>query len=440
MRESVIPAPQVRWHAAIDASSWNVPLYAADGRLYGADLTTTFARDAVTGRMLWESDFSGSLDAVGEHVAYQADFQCVRAVDLRDGAELWFRDLSKDRLKAPREVVRGPVRLPRRNESRYVDALHETADGTLVVQCGGAVFALDRATGGLRWGRRHGHWSTYAAVPDRAGPVLFFRRYPVKVVALDPGTGETVWKGEYQPLGRQGERLLVAEGRDRALDVVDGAGGRLTRHTFASPPTDYVGTFDRIRIAMTSEHVLVASGASGRPSWAAPTRLPHTAEGVTTCLVDGVVYVWDHLGVTRAFDAADGTLRWSGDSPWQGLSGRRGSRVRVTVDEDVVVLTADGGHVAVLDRGDGCPLWAWVDPDSSPQTPPPRVAVDRTGVYVVTEDRLLAFETPRHEPHHERVSAEERAAPRRRVVGMEPALRRTHRLTADPRLRGKARS
>ncbi|NUS58840.1 MAG: PQQ-binding-like beta-propeller repeat protein, partial [Streptomycetaceae bacterium] len=295
-------------------------------------------------------------------------------------------------------------------------------------------FALDRATGELRWGRRHGHWSAYAAVPDRAGPVLFFRRYPVTVVALDPGTGESVWKGEYEPLGRQGRRLLVADGGGHALDVVDGAGGRLTRHTFASPPTDYVGAFDGIRIAMTSERVLVASGASGRPSWSAPTRLPDTAEGVTTCLVDGVVYVWDHLGAIRAFDAADGSLRWSGGSPWQGLSGRSGRRVRATVDEAVVVLTADGGHVAVLDRGDGCPLWAWVDPDSSPDARPPRVAVDHSGVYVATHDKLFAFDTPRHEPH---ASPGDVAAPRRRVVAMEPALRRTHRLTADPRLRRK---
>lgn len=435
MRETAIPAPRVRWQASLNGSSWGIPLYAADGRVYGADLATTFARDAATGRVVWEGDFSGSLDAAGEHIAYQGDFRGVRAIDLRDGAELWFRDLSKDRLQAPREVVRGPLRLPRRNESRYVETLHEMADGTLVVLCGGAVFALDGATGALRWGRRHGHWSTYAGVPDRASPVLFARRYPSKVVALDPSTGAAVWTEQYTPLGRRGEQLLVADGSGDALDVVDGATGQQTRHAFALPPHDYVGTSDGIRIATTSDHVLVASSASGRPLWSAPTRLPHTDDGVGTRIADGVVYAWDHAGTVRAFGAADGALLWSAESPWGSLPGLLSREVRLTVDENVVALTARGGHAAVLDRGDGCPLWAWVDPDSSPAASPPRVAVDRTSVYMATHDHLYAFDTPRHAPH---ASTGEADAPRRRVVALEPPLRRTHRLTANPHLRTKA--
>lgn len=443
MRQHAIAAPQTRWHAALHGFSWDSSLYAADGRVFGTGLSETFARDAATGRVVWEEDFSGSFDAVGEHVAYQSDFHSIRAVDLRDGTELWFRELRKARLRPPREVAREPLRLPRRNGSRYVESVHEMADGTLVVVCGDAVFGLDAGTGERLWGRRTSHWSMYAGVPDRAGPVLFVRDYPRRLVALDPGTGETLWSDRYAPMGRSGGGLLVTSGPGHVLFAFDGATGYRTSHRFGGPPHRYVGVAAGVRIALTLDHVLTASSAAGDPLWSSATHPMRPDDGVRARVRDGVVHTWDQQGTVCAFDAADGTPLWTAESPWGWERTYPERDVRITVEEGVVVVTAKGGHAAVLDRNDGCSLWAWVDIDSSPDAGAPAVAVDRTGVYLATHDHLFAFDTPVHKhpapapaPAPTASAADtDRGTARRHVVAMEPPLRRTHRLTADPRLR-----
>ncbi|MET7304909.1 PQQ-binding-like beta-propeller repeat protein [Embleya sp. NPDC005575] len=430
MKQSAIPVPQIRWQVLPKDLNRQPSLYAADGRVYGTLSGTTFARDAATGRVVWEKEFHGTLEAIGEHIGYQSDLRRARAIDLRDGAELWSRAL-RDRLR-PLYELGNPIRLPRRSGSRYISTLHETTDGTLIVLCQGAVFALDGTTGRLLWGRRNGHSITGSGLPDRAGPVVFARYHPTRMFALDVATGAMVWTKSYQPIGLRGERLLVTSSYGNALRVVDGATGEHTRYVFAADPFDYVGAYDDIRIAGTREHVLVASSASRGALWSTPIGLPQAHGRAQTHITDGVVHAWNDRGDVRAFDAGNGALLWSAESPWASLPILSHRRVNLIVDESVCVLTTDGGYVAALARTDGCPLWAWADPHASPDAGPPDVTVDRAGVYVATKRSLLAFDTPPHSHHTPPTT------PRpRRVVGMEPPLRRTHRLTTDPRLRDR---
>jgi outer membrane protein assembly factor BamB len=154
------------------------------------------------------------------------------------------------------------------------------------------------------------------------------------VLALDPATGERLWRSEPGEYGKTG-RLLARDGR-----------------VFAS-----------------GREVVALDAATGFLLWRQPLTDPaYVADAVD----ETTVYVGTRY-IVHAFDVATGTRRWAFDARQDWPLG--GALQGITVSGDTVYATGaktldpsrggQSGILVALDRRDGSLLWRWESPLSN---------------------------------------------------------------------------
>ncbi|WP_214401547.1 PQQ-binding-like beta-propeller repeat protein, partial [Pseudonocardia lacus] len=214
-----------------------------------------------TGRLRWRAqlEYIGAGPVAGPDLVYVGDLRTVRALDVGTGEPRWST--------------------PGDGEFRAALAL----DGATLVAANadGHVYALDAATGDLRWRRRVGDFTD--TDPVVAGGGVYALGVPADdssdtgdVVALDAGTGSRRWT--------------------RTVPV------RRRNPVHVSGDTVLVSTADAL---------LALDARSGSQRWSGALPEPGPAAAAA-----GTAYCGDATGAVHAFDLATGAALWTaGASP-----------------------------------------------------------------------------------------------------------------------------
>ncbi|MFR0358291.1 serine/threonine-protein kinase [Streptomyces sediminimaris] len=265
--------------------------------------------------------------------------------------------------------------------------------GELICGQAGVVFALDPADGGLLWRHLDGT-SSRSRPPELSGGLV----QPLpddsrRLVALDPASGRTRWRGTesgYSGLQRAGNMLLLT-GADGTVTGVDGASGR-TRwsHRVPGQSMPQFAAFPGSPLAYAANtsddsHTTVTAvdPATGDVRWTARLKgslKPVGASGGSVYFLAG-----DASGATRAVvrytPGSKAVRRMPLPVPRFG--------VRAATRGDIVYLLATGGALEALDLGAHRQLWHLETSVSRGSAP----AADGSHVFVTAADgRLLAVD------------------------------------------------
>jgi outer membrane protein assembly factor BamB len=280
-RASAAPAASARW--TYDTGAGVIRLAVAGGTVYvGSDDGTLDALGAVTGRLRWTyttAYAAESIPAVAGGTVYLSsdqsdDVGTVYALGAATGRLHWSytpRSWFSDVLGTGWEtfVLSGPA----------------VAGGTVYISGDGTVFALDAATGRLRW-----RYRTAGIVGS--GPAV---------------AGGTVY------VGGVGYRTTMY-GSDGGVYALDAATGRLrwrytTGDTVTSGPAVAGGT---VYVSDVVGQVYALDAATGSLRW---TRTIADAVESSPAVAGGTVYVSDVVGQVYALDAATGP--WDPPRRWR---------------------------------------------------------------------------------------------------------------------------
>lgn len=289
-------------------------------------------------------------------------------------------------------------------------------DTVLVAVVEGTLYALDRATGRVRWRWRPDGW--LAAAPVVSDGLVYVSPVvnqpdPAFVYALDVATGRLLWRTGLPETA--GQRLAVHG--DSLYAVIPNGGGlialdrrdraELWRQPLEGQPSSApVVTNDAVYLVCARSRfnpaawedvpddggalpdpyahsaVLVAVRAQdGAPHWERAIG----AEGVVTHAGEPVaageaIYVGASDGALYAFDATSGAARWRTQTGGDLLS-------TPTVMGDTVCVGASDGYVYALDTATGQERWR---------------TFTRTGMYTVASVRLLSIAVGEVHDAHDR--------------------------------------
>jgi outer membrane protein assembly factor BamB len=315
--------------------------------------------------------FEGGLQAAGDMLVGVAGGELLAYGT--DGAVRWRRRVDDDTTLAPAQSGKSPhdvlyaAAVLQRGATLFVLAAEQHQEGPNVP---GAIeiFALDAATGALRWRRPVGRrldagWDNDhlglagATLVAMATPGL--GTGPTQMFGLDTATGSLTWERTLDDAPGRNATML-ADGRDVVVTLPERQPSQGARWSILDPATGAdaaVASFDASTVGATmkdgvvyeilSEPAAIAVAArrahGGAPLWrSAPIahfadaaagggRIVAAADAVYTCTGDGVV---------RAFDGRTGALAWS----W-GLGACE--LVGVTEGGAVAVVGTDGAMTFV---------------------------------------------------------------------------------------------
>ncbi|QFG22780.1 PQQ-binding-like beta-propeller repeat protein [Actinomadura sp. WMMB 499] len=344
------PAPRASAPATAPPPAWtftpprpmsgtSIVLVAGDVVLWGGG-EDMYGVDARSGRRLWTQEKANA--AYSGNLARGSSFVVVGGV---------VGDFEDQRIMSIDARTGRTTNLPRPRAVSASSVLGVVGD-TVIVASPRNVWALDLATGEIRWHLSDHRWLSGAV--DRTG--LYLSTDP-SLAALDPATGRERWVRTWPASGdRDGASLDIAV-----------AGGRV------------FGNF--------GDTLQAVDTATGRPVWSRDT----DTQFDTVVPAGGDVIFKDE--VLRVYDQATGAPRWTlaGPEPFHGDPGH---------------LAADGGLVAAAfsdpagpSRGilvagtDGRALWTHRAPTGSQSGW--HVAVSGSSVFAADDERLYRFEARR---------------------------------------------
>ena len=169
------------WTSSLTIANGLVLFGGGDGFLYGVS--------AKAGSVLWRAKTGGrirSAPAVVDKRAYVASFDgCVYALDVATGRQIWHYDTEGARLKS------GDFGFDRRS----IQSSPAVSDGVVYVGArDGFIYAIDAATGTLRWRVDH-HISWINSSPAVDNDVLYAGSSDAHFLqAVDVTTGKELWK------------------------------------------------------------------------------------------------------------------------------------------------------------------------------------------------------------------------------------------------------
>ena len=305
--------------AAVSNSDWTqpggVPSHAMHNLALGSDVKRAFAVNAGRG-----SDSYGRLTAspiVAGGRVFILDSQAeVRAVQASDGADIWSRSL-----------------VPEDRSGRGAFGGGLAADGSRLyaTTAFGEVVALDPATGNEIW--RKPFESPIRGAPTVADGRLYFATVSNDVNAIDTADGSSLWR--YQGIGEQASIVaspspVVAEG----YVVVPQTTGELTAFRTDDGIPLWTETLTSLQPISSLANL---NDIAGRP-----------------VIADGTVYAIAHSGRLGAFMLATGEAVWA-----QEISGTQ----MPWVAGDYAFVIAGSASMAAVERKGGAVRWSVNLPD-----------------------------------------------------------------------------
>ena len=190
--------PEIQWSTKLgdpaDGKDGSSTVAVLGGRVFVLGTGHMYCLNADDGEVVWKVAFppSHSTPAVESGQVYvygtQGRFSCL---DASTGETVWSKEMHEDRW-APRPGAYGYAASPvLMNDYVLISARHD----------GGALIALDKRTGDVKWKALHrGHhgyafWSSPVLATIEQTPCIVWLTGP-SVVGLKPDSGETLWKYE----------------------------------------------------------------------------------------------------------------------------------------------------------------------------------------------------------------------------------------------------
>jgi outer membrane protein assembly factor BamB len=248
----------------------------------------------------------------------------------------------------------------------------------------GNLYALNAATGHLRWS----YDTRYAveSTPVLAGGTVYFGSFDHKVFALSAATGRLRWS--YSAQDAVVSSPAVAGGTvyfgsfDDKVYALDAANGRLRwSYTTGSPvfssPAVAGGT---VYIGSEDHKVYALDAANGHLRWSYTTRSPVFS---SPAVAGGTVYIGSEDHKVYALDAANGRLRWSYTTADYVDSSP-------VVAAGIVYIGSDDGRVYALNAASGRLRWYYTTGNSVIS----KLAVADNSVYTgSSDDTVYALNT-----------------------------------------------
>jgi outer membrane protein assembly factor BamB len=229
------------------------------------------------------------------------------------------------------------------------------------------VYALDAATGAVRWAYPTGNW-IYSS-PAVVDGTVYIGSYDHFVYALDAATGAVRWThrtGDWvtsSPAVVDG--VLYIGSKDHLVYALDAATGAVRwTHRTGAPIVSRPAVVDGVVYVGSEDHFLYAlDAATGAVRWTHRTGGPI---GSSAAVTGGVVYVGSDDFSVYALDATTGAVRWTHRTGGKVISSP-------AVAGGVVYVGSDDLSVYALDAATGAVRWthrtgAWAR--SSPRIAP----------------------------------------------------------------------
>ncbi|MGH7512102.1 MAG: PQQ-binding-like beta-propeller repeat protein [Gemmatimonadales bacterium] len=207
------------------------------------------------------------------------------------------------------------------------------------------VYALDRATGGLRWKTATGGRVT--STPVVAGGRVYLVSYDGRLYALDAGTGAVAWT-----FRTAGERRFTA--RHLHGFAPDAESMPDPFDIYLSSPVVWR---DLVVFGSGDGHVYGVDASSGRLRW---SYLTGDVVHASPAVAGGTVYIGSWDGWLYALDAAKGTLRWklrTGQD--DDIHNQVGFQSSAAVMDGVVYVGCRDAHLYAVDARTGARRWGY---------------------------------------------------------------------------------
>lgn len=318
----------VKWQFQTGARIVSSPVFAQGLVVVGSDDGQVYAFEAGSGRVRWRWATRGAVASsaavVDGRVHVLGDDGRVHTLDLRSGTPLWTFATGGERRFEARGLHGATPRTQTMADPYDVyKSSPAVVDGTLYVgSSDGHLYALDAASGALRWKQRTG--DVVHASPAVADGVVVVGSWDGRLYAFDAKTGAERWhfQAGVDPLmaNQQGFQSspAIAGGtvyvgcRDAHLYAVDLASGR-ERWRFSTGASWVVGSpavsSGRVYFGTSDSSLLHAlDAATGAPVW--QQALPSYT--FSSPVVAGDVLLIGQLnGSLQARELATGRLLWS---------------------------------------------------------------------------------------------------------------------------------
>ena len=233
---------ELRWRAEVGGAVGRLPLASADAVFLVTDSDVVAAFDRTTGEALWRyrreaaegfyvTEHAG-VTLAGDILVTGFTDGVVVALDPRDGSVLWERDTTSDL-----HVTSDTIRFTDVDTTPLV-----VGDTIFVASFAGGLYALERASGSVRWLRDD--LTGIVGIAAAPGDLLVLSSGDLGVVAVQRASGDRVWR---TPVGRGaptvpvviGDLVVVGESEGGLLGLTLGHGTEVSRiedaHGFAAP-------------------------------------------------------------------------------------------------------------------------------------------------------------------------------------------------------------
>jgi eukaryotic-like serine/threonine-protein kinase len=166
--------PGVKWQTKV-SSTWLMPPILADGILYtGSGDGVIYALDAQTGEAIWSTDGFSQLEnsgaVAGDILVVGGYDQRVRALDRHTGEVLWSFDTAS-----------------------FVQASPLIVDEQVYIATDRVLYALDLASGELKWEAATGDEGAYMGAPAYENGIIYTTGGRV-LLAVDSANGKELWR------------------------------------------------------------------------------------------------------------------------------------------------------------------------------------------------------------------------------------------------------
>jgi outer membrane protein assembly factor BamB len=355
-------APAPIWTTALEGEIWASPAV-GEGRLYlGTTRGVFHAIEVETGRIRWRwtgpNPLYGTARVIADHVCFIDSEQRLISLRRADGALAWMARIHDEALAG------APLKA---NETyNHRTATPVLVDGLLVVgSSDGGIYALDVATGAVRWREAAGVRTFAAPGLDPASGDLLFAGIDGTFLSFNPRTrretGRLRLPGPLSSTPIATGDILLLGCRDYSLYGVRRADSSVAwRFPFwfswiESTPAivdgvAYVGGSDFARVTAldpVSGRVQWSTVVGGL-TWGTPLVTTDTVYAGTSAQRDALIA---HQGGIVALDRARGTIKWRHRLPLAPSAARAGVLGSLVRAGDRVIAAAFDGTVLALPIG-----------------------------------------------------------------------------------------
>jgi eukaryotic-like serine/threonine-protein kinase len=222
---------QIHWSFQTDGAIWGAPSVSKGAVYVGSDDGNLYAVDAQNGSLRWIFPTQGIIRSrpslAGQLVYISSDDGHLYAIDADRGAMVWRADIGNLLPRAAREKLGTDTAPTGWDDMQSSPVVGD--DQVFVGSLDGKVYALDAATGGVRWTFQTGQ--KIRATPTVKAGIVYIGSWDGRTYALDVRTGALIWStslgGQVQTTALVTDDIVYAASRKASVVALNAQTGDL---------------------------------------------------------------------------------------------------------------------------------------------------------------------------------------------------------------------